>query len=218
MQHKIFFCESQPVVCAAAACGCFSMVGLLFGKSCVPVLGFIEPPPRTFTSSTPLSFTVSLSIRQPAVVTVSLLTDDLRLQRALSISPQQSLRFEHSTIYKFERLYVKEVGEERAKEVTSQVLPEEECNTGEEFQHGFQDYHTEYEKEKASLRIMVEACTPSASATIVSEPVLADTEIIIVSKATAQHRDRYCARAPHQDDLKGAVFFAVKVGPLERFR
>ncbi|VDM39891.1 unnamed protein product [Toxocara canis] len=196
------------------------MVGFLFGTSCVPVLRFIEQPPRTFTPCCPLSFSISLSIRQPVVVRISLLTDDLRPHVCHSISPQQPLRFVHSTIYKytvvisgifisegneadvlprgpdcslmlqkfdyrdiktltlFEGLYIKEVSEERVQQVNSEVSFDERSTTSEKLQNGFQTDDAGSNKSKTAIRIMVEACTSSASANLVSDSILADDGVL----------------------------------------
>lgn len=66
------------------------MVTSLFGASTLPVLQFEAPPSSTFSDHIPISFSVTLSVNQPVIVTVSLLTADFRPHH-LIITPQQSI-------------------------------------------------------------------------------------------------------------------------------
>lgn len=66
------------------------MVTSLFGASTLPVIQFEAPPSSTFSDHIPVSFTVTLSVNQPVIVTVNLLTADYRPHH-LAITPQQSV-------------------------------------------------------------------------------------------------------------------------------
>lgn len=76
-----------------------AMVGSLFGTSSVPLLHFQVPPPNLFSESSPITFTVTLSINHPVTVRVSLLTSDYQ-PHFLTISPQQSIHFSESATHK----------------------------------------------------------------------------------------------------------------------
>lgn len=66
------------------------MVTSLFGASTLPVLQFESPPSSIFSDHIPVSFSVTLSINQPVIVTVNLLTADFRPHH-LIITPQQPI-------------------------------------------------------------------------------------------------------------------------------
>lgn len=75
------------------------MVACLFGASSLPTIHFCCPPSRKFTLSKPIEFEITLSIAQPVVLTVSLLTADYQPHR-LVISPNQIYHFAESTTHK----------------------------------------------------------------------------------------------------------------------
>uniref|UniRef100_A0A915PMW4 Death domain-containing protein n=1 Tax=Setaria digitata TaxID=48799 RepID=A0A915PMW4_9BILA len=139
------------------------MVTSLFGASTLPVLQFEAPPSSTFSDHIPLSFSVTLSINQPVVVTVNLLTADFRPHH-LIITPQQPIvHIAESTTHKFEDLYITKPIQTGQHESIQSAEANQQCSGG------TKKVDERWTEEEESIRIIVEAATASASSVIVSD-------------------------------------------------
>uniref|UniRef100_A0A8R1XUV6 ANK_REP_REGION domain-containing protein n=2 Tax=Onchocerca TaxID=6281 RepID=A0A8R1XUV6_ONCVO len=145
------------------------MVTSLFGASTLPVIQFEAPPSSTFSDHIPVSFTVTLSVNQPVIVTVNLLTADYRPHH-LAITPQQSVvHIAESTTHKFENLYITKSVE------TVEQDPVQSAETDhQQYSADANKLDERWTEEEESIRIMVEAATACASSVIVSDIIHRD--------------------------------------------
>ncbi|VBB33057.1 unnamed protein product, partial [Acanthocheilonema viteae] len=150
------------------------MVTSLFGASTLPVLQFEAPPSLTFSDHIPISFSVALSINQPVIVTVNLLTADFRPHH-LIITPQQpTVHIAESTIHKFEDLYIRRPTETVEENAIQSTGTNQQCSDG------AKKVNERWAEEEESIRIMVEAATPRASSVIVSDVMHRNSESLKV--------------------------------------
>uniref|UniRef100_A0A158R3Y2 Ubiquitin-like domain-containing protein n=1 Tax=Syphacia muris TaxID=451379 RepID=A0A158R3Y2_9BILA len=146
------------------------MVGCLFGTSTLPTLQFCCPPARKFQLSQPIHFAITISISQPIILTVSLLTADFHPHRLIISPSNQTYRFVQSTTHKFENLCIEDPDLSSDTKTGSTI-------SGMENDDGLKsDEH----KQNDSCRIMLEAATSSASTVLVSDTIYAYNDILRV--------------------------------------
>ncbi|MCP9265590.1 Death domain-containing protein [Dirofilaria immitis] len=140
------------------------MVTSLFGASTLPVIQFEAPPSLTFSDHIPVTFSVTLSVNQPVVVTVKLLTADFRPHH-LVITPQQPVvHIAESTIYKFENLHITKPVE------TVEQNPNQSTGTNQQY--------------SGSDKKWMKAATACASSVIVSDVIHRDNVPLKVIEAS----------------------------------
>ncbi|KAM3725412.1 putative nuclear factor NF-kappa-B subunit [Dirofilaria immitis] len=154
------------------------MVTSLFGASTLPVIQFEAPPSLTFSDHIPVTFSVTLSVNQPVVVTVKLLTADFRPHH-LVITPQQPVvHIAESTIYKFENLHITKPVE------TVEQNPNQSTGTNQQYSGSDKKVDERWTEEEENIRIMVEAATACASSVIVSDVIHRDNVPLKVIEAS----------------------------------
>ncbi|VDK55438.1 unnamed protein product [Anisakis simplex] len=172
------------------------VVGSLFGTSCVPVLHFVQPPPHNVRLSTAFSITVSLSVRQPTQLRLLLINaNDLKPHKRFTIQPKQSPRFIQSTTYKFEGLRIEEMAVQQQHSLVTSMESElsteaGSCMNGTDSLNGnIPEKCNEADwsdTQKSNAKIMIEASSPNASVTLLSDEITIDNEPFVFVELSHQ--------------------------------
>ncbi|VDN17089.1 unnamed protein product [Gongylonema pulchrum] len=190
------------------------MVASLFGCSSLPLLRFDVPPPHSFGDRCPITFTVTLSVKQPVIVSLSLLTADYQQAHRLQITPQQTISFAESTTHKFEDLYIEDPAQSDENQSTALA--------GANLQSEDTGLKGSCNKDE-SVRIMVEAATASSSSVIVSDVMYRDNtpiEVVQLSHSAVKNKKEVVWLLLNKSLSDASIFVDIgnRMLPAERLK